>query len=59
MQLRQSARPFRRLTKGILELQSELFDGVDGPENVNVIVFARNWNVFRFREGLGGLAFAN
>jgi hypothetical protein len=37
----------------ILELQDEL----DG-EQVQIIVFARNWNIFRFREGLGGIAFS-
>ena len=37
-----------------LELQSSL-----GREQVTVIVFARNFNILRFREGLGGVAFAN
>lgn len=38
----------------ILDLQSALAD-----EEVSVIIFGRNWNVFRYREGLGGLAFSN
>lgn len=37
----------------VLDLQDQLSD-----EEVTVIVFGRNWNVFRYREGLGGLAFA-
>lgn len=38
----------------ILELQDQLMD-----EEVQVVCFARNLNIFRYREGLGGLAFAN
>lgn len=38
----------------ILELQDELAD-----EDVEIMVFGRNWNVFRYREGLGGTAFSN
>lgn len=30
----------------------------DLDEELQVIVFGRNWNVLRFRDGLGGLAFA-
>lgn len=37
-----------------LQLQENL-----GKEQVSVLVFARNWNILRFREGLGGLAYAN
>jgi hypothetical protein len=37
-------------TELLLDLQDELSD-----QNVCVIVFGRNWNVFRYREGLGGL----
>jgi hypothetical protein len=37
-----------------LQLQENL-----GKEQVSVIVFARNWNVLRFREGLGGVAYSN
>jgi hypothetical protein len=37
-----------------LQLQENL-----GKEQVTVLVFARNWNILRFREGLGGLAYAN
>ena len=33
-----------------LQLQDHL-----GKEQVTIIVFARNWNVLRFREGLAGL----
>jgi hypothetical protein len=38
----------------ILELQDEL-----SQEQVQIVVFGRNWNIFRFREGLGGVAFSN
>jgi hypothetical protein len=38
----------------LLQLQSGL-----GKEQVTVMVFARNHNIVRFREGLAGLAFAN
>jgi hypothetical protein len=38
----------------ILELQDELTD-----EQVQIVVFGRNWNIFRYREGLGGVAFSN
>lgn len=38
----------------IFDLQDALTD-----EEVTVMVFARNWNVFRYRDGLGGLAFSN
>jgi hypothetical protein len=41
-----------------VDLQLQLQDGL-GKEQVTVMVFARNWNVLRFREGLAGLAFAN
>ena len=37
-------------TELLLDLQDELCD-----ENVCIIVFGRNWNIFRYREGLGGL----
>lgn len=37
-----------------LQLQESL-----GKEQVDIIVFARSWNVLRFREGLAGLAYAN
>lgn len=40
----------------LLDLQPELFQG-DGE--VTVMVFGRNWNIFRYREGLGGLAYTN
>ena len=37
--------------------------GPDGENysgsTVDVIIFARNWNVLRFKHGLGGKAFAN
>ena len=41
-----------------VDLNLQLQDGL-GKEQVSVIVFARNWNILRFREGLAGLAFAN
>lgn len=37
-----------------LQLQENL-----GSESVTVIVFGRNWNVLRFREGLAGVAYSN
>jgi hypothetical protein len=37
-----------------LQLQENL-----GKEQVTVLVFCRSWNILRFREGLGGLAYAN
>ena len=37
-----------------LQLQDSL-----GKEQVEILVFARSWNVLRFREGLAGLAYAN
>jgi hypothetical protein len=33
--------------------------GNDGNTGVSTLVFARNWNVLRFKYGLGGLRFAN
>jgi hypothetical protein len=46
-----------------IELTFEMQDGVGGTNggstDVQVIVFARNWNVVRYRDGLGGLAFSN
>lgn len=44
----------------LLDMQKELFFNNNAPLDngeVTIIVFARNWNVFRYREGLGGLAF--
>lgn len=41
-----------------VDLALQLQEGL-GKENVTIIVFARNWNVLRFREGLAGLAYAN
>ena len=38
----------------LIDLQDALSD-----EEVTVIVFARNWNVIRYTEGLGGVAFSN
>jgi hypothetical protein len=40
-----------------VDLTLQLQDGL-GREQVTVMVFARNWNVLRFREGLAGLAYA-
>lgn len=45
-----------------IELTFEMQDSVGGnvgSGDVQVIVFARNWNVVRYRDGLGGLAFSN
>lgn len=33
--------------------------GTGSTGDFHVIVFGRNWNVLRFREGLGGIAFSN
>lgn len=41
-----------------VELIFDLQDGLS-DEEVTVMVFARNWNVFRYRQGLGGVAFSN
>jgi len=41
-----------------VELIFDLQDGLNGEE-VSVIVFAVNWQVFRYRQGLGGIAFGN
>ena len=41
-----------------VDLSLQLQEGL-GKEQVTVIVFARNFNILRFREGLGGLAYAN
>jgi hypothetical protein len=38
----------------ILELQDELTNLYP----VQIVVFGRNWNIFRYREGLGGQAFS-
>ena len=32
---------------------------VSNNEQVETIVFARNWQIFKYRQGLGGVAFAN
>ena len=45
-----------------VELHLKLQDGIEagsGNNGCTVYVFARNWNVLRFKEGLAGLAFAN
>lgn len=38
----------------VLTLQDQLVD-----EEVKIIVFGRSWNVFRYRQGLGGTAFSS
>lgn len=38
----------------IIELQADLTG-----QTVTILVFGRNWNIMRYRDGLGGLAFAN
>jgi hypothetical protein len=58
---------FSRIDSTTLELtlDGRLFygpstqSGTDGNSNVKVFIFARNWNVLRFKYGLGGLRFAN
>jgi hypothetical protein len=40
-----------------VDFQVALQDGL-GREQVTLLVFARNWNVLRFRDGLGGLAYS-
>lgn len=40
-----------------LKLQDDICSG--SKNTCHVIVFARNWNILRFRDGLAGLAFAN
>ena len=42
--------------------QNCILGGIGGKANngdFTVLVFARNWNVIRYREGLGGVAFSN
>ena len=41
-----------------VDLALQLQEGL-GKEQVSIVIFARNWNVLRFREGLAGLAYAN
>lgn len=41
-----------------VELQIELQDEIK-DEDVTCFVFGRNWNIFRYRDGLGGIAFSN
>lgn len=41
-----------------VELIFDLQDGLS-DEEVTVNLYARNWNVFRYRQGLGGIAFSN
>jgi len=58
---------FSRIDSTVLELELDgrLFYGPstavgnDGNSSVSILVFARNWNVLRFKYGLGGLRFAN
>jgi hypothetical protein len=38
---------------------ANIVPGNDGNTGVSALVFARNWNVLRFKYGLGGLRFAN
>lgn len=39
------------------ELRMKLQDGLE-KDACTIMVFARNWNVLRFRDGLGGIAYA-
>ena len=41
-----------------VDLQLQLQESLS-KESVSVMVFARNWNVLRFRDGLAGVGFAN
>ena len=41
-----------------VDLRLQLQEGL-GKEQVTVMVFARSWNILRFKEGLAGLAYAN
>jgi len=41
-----------------VDLMLNLQDGLS-KEQVTIVVFARTWNVLRFKEGLAGVAFAN
>ena len=41
-----------------VDLTLQLQDSI-GSEQVTIMVFARNWNVLRFREGLAGIAYTN
>jgi hypothetical protein len=41
-----------------VELQLNLQEGL-ANEPTTLIIFARNWNILRFREGLAGVGFAN
>lgn len=58
---------FSRIDSTVLELELDgrLFYGPtsstahDGNSSVSIHVYARNWNVLRFKFGLGGLRFAN
>ena len=58
---------FSRIDSTVLELELDgrLFygpsinGGSDGNSSASILVFARNWNVLRFKFGLGGLRFAN
>jgi hypothetical protein len=40
-----------------VNMQVQLQDGL-GREQVTFMVFGRNWNVLRFKEGIGGLAYS-
>ena len=58
---------FSRIDSTTLELtlDGRLFygpstvSGTDGNSTVNVFIFCRNWNVLRFKFGLGGLRYAS
>ncbi len=52
-----------QLDPNLFRNNANLGGGPDGEDysgqTVDVIIFARNWNVLRFKHGLGGKAFAN
>ena len=58
---------FSRIDSTVLELELDgrcfygpsTQGGNDGNSSASILVFARNWNVLRFKFGLGGLRFAN
>tara|TARA_B110000046_G_scaffold83623_1_gene91811 strand:+ start:1358 stop:2860 length:1503 start_codon:yes stop_codon:yes gene_type:complete len=41
-----------------VDMVFQLQEGL-GKEQVTLLIFARNWNILRFRDGLAGLAYAN
>ena len=52
-----------KLDPNLFQNNANLGGGPNGcnysGQSVDIIIFARNWNVLRFKHGLGGKAFAN